>query len=66
MISIDYREEQRKNNVVIKKIQEYRDVLTKQQYKTLVGQVKAGSRDAAIKGLSKLLLRLEREKILNV
>ena len=38
-------------------IREYRDKLTRQQVKTLVGQIKAGQADAAMNGLAKILDR---------
>ena len=38
-----------------------RDQLTRQQYKTLCGQAKAGDADAAIRGLEKILKRNKRE-----
>ena len=37
-----------------------RDRLTKQQYKTLKGQILAGDSDGAMKGLRKLLLKNDR------
>lgn len=37
-----------------------RDRLTKQQYKTLKGQILAGDGDGAMKGLRKLLLKNDR------
>ncbi len=39
-----------------------RDRLTKQQYKTLKGQILAGDGDAAMKGLRKLIGRQERKE----
>lgn len=39
-----------------------RDKLTRQQYKTLKGQILAGDGDAAMKGLRKLLSRQERKE----
>lgn len=37
-----------------------RDRLTKQQYKTLKGQILAGDGDGAMKGLRRVLMRNER------
>lgn len=36
-------------------LKKHKDQLTKQQYKTLKGQVRAGDTQGAIKGLNKLL-----------
>lgn len=58
MIEFDYKAEREKNNIVIKEIQKYKAVLTKQQYKTLIGQAKSGNREGAIKGLHKLLKKI--------
>lgn len=41
----------------MKDLKKYRDVLTKQQYRTLKGQIISGDKDAAMKGLNKLLKR---------
>lgn len=41
----------------LKILKQYRNVLTKQQYKTLKGQVIAGDKKGAMKGLNKLLKR---------
>lgn len=41
----------------IRRLKKYRGVLTKQQYKTLKGQIIAGDKKGAMKGLNKLLKR---------
>lgn len=41
----------------LKILKKSKNVLTKQQYKTLKGQVIAGDKEAAMKGLNKLLKR---------
>lgn len=41
----------------IKHLQQYRNKLTAQQYKTLKGQMLAGDIQGAIKGLNKLLAK---------
>lgn len=61
MIMVDYKAERKQNDEVIRKIQKYKAYLTKQQYRTLIGQAKAGNREAAIKGLNKLLMRVARD-----
>ena len=38
-------------------LKKYKNQLTKQQYKTLKGQVRAGDTQGAIKGLNRLLKR---------
>lgn len=38
-------------------IRKYRDHLTRQQVRTLVGQIKAGDVDGAMNGLSRILTR---------
>ena len=38
-------------------IKEYRHLLTRQQVKTLNGQIKAGNEEGALKGLTKILKR---------
>ena len=62
MIMMDYKMERELNSKTIKEIDKYKEVLTKQQYRTLIGQAKAGNREASIKGLNKLLVRLEKQK----
>jgi hypothetical protein len=42
----------------INKVERYKQVLTKQQIKTLIGQATKGEIEAAEKGLSKLLKRI--------
>ena len=43
-------------------LRSHRDQLTRQQYKTLCGQVKAGAAPAAIRGLEKILKRNARKE----
>ena len=38
-------------------LKKYKNQLTKQQYKTLKGQILSGDKEAAMKGLNKLLKR---------
>ena len=45
------------NVAVLIRLKNARPKLTKQQYKTLKGQVLAGDPDAAMRGLKKLLLQ---------
>jgi len=42
--------------LVLLQIKDNKHKLTRQQYKTLVGQVRAGDTDGALKGLRKILL----------
>lgn len=46
----------------IKTIEKNKSKLTKQQYKTLLGQCLAGDTEGAIKGFYKILRRKERSK----
>lgn len=41
----------------MKDLKRYKESLTKQQYRTLKGQIIAGDKEAAMKGLNKLLKR---------
>ena len=43
--------------MVRKLIKEYRDLLTRQQVRTIIGQCKAGNEEGALKGLVKTLKR---------
>ena len=43
--------------MVRKLIKEYRDLLTRQQVRTIIGQYKAGNEEGALKGLIKILRR---------
>ena len=43
--------------MVRKLIKEYRDLLTRQQVRTIIGQCKAGNEEGALKGLAKILKR---------
>lgn len=47
----------RNNEWALRTIEQHRRQLTRQQFKTLMGQAKAGDPDAAMKGLQRLLLR---------
>ena len=46
-----------------KHLAKYRGILSKQEIRTLRGQIKAGQADAAMKGLEALLKRRKHEKI---
>lgn len=48
---------------IFKVLKTYRKNLTKQQYKTLVGQAVAGDEIGALKGLNKLLRRADLEQV---
>lgn len=41
----------------MKDLKRYKETLTKQQYRTLKGQIIAGDKPAAMKGLKKILKR---------
>lgn len=41
----------------MKDLKKYKECLTRQQYRTLKGQIIAGDKEAAMKGLKKLLKR---------
>lgn len=41
----------------MKDLKKYKEYLTRQQYRTLKGQIIAGDKEAAMKGLKKLLKR---------
>jgi hypothetical protein len=41
----------------MKDLKKYKDYLTRQQYRTLKGQIIAGDKEAAMKGLKKILKR---------
>ena len=47
---------------VFRLIKHYRDNLTKQQFKTLVGQIKAGDAAAALQGLNTILNKKNRDR----
>ena len=51
----------REIDCALRTIKQYQHQLTRQQFRTLVGQAKAGNPDAAMKGLEKILGR-EQEK----
>jgi len=40
-----------------KTLRKYKEYMTRQQLKTLAGQIKSGSVDAAMKGLTKIVAR---------
>ncbi len=42
-------------SLALKELHNYKDKLTYQQYKTLIGQIKSGNIEGAKKGLNKLL-----------
>lgn len=44
-------------NIVYKLLNKHRDVIGKQAYKTLLGQVKSGNIEGAMKGYAKILAR---------
>lgn len=48
--------------VLLKKLRKYGKDLTRQQYKTIKGQILAGDTEGAAKGMNKLLERAEKEK----
>ena len=51
----------RANDWSLRTIEQHRHHLTRQQFKTLMGQAKAGNPDASMKGLEKIM-RKERAK----
>lgn len=54
---IEERDMLDKTNKAAREIKSHRDKITFQQYRTLMGQLKHGDVDAAIKGLNKILKR---------
>ena len=47
----------RDNEWALRTIEQHRRQLTRQQFRTLMGQAKAGNPDAALRGLDKILGR---------
>ena len=45
----------------MKDLKKYKKYLTKQQYKTLKGQILSGNKDGAMKGLRKIMRKLEKK-----
>lgn len=45
------------NERALRTIEQHRRQLTRQQFRTLMGQAKAGNPDAALRGLDKILKR---------
>ena len=45
------------NNHALRTIEAHRRQLTRQQFRTLMGQAKAGNPDAALRGLDKIIKR---------
>lgn len=43
----------------VNSLRKYKEVLTRQQYRTILGQIKHGDRDEAMKGLNRLIKKIK-------
>ena len=43
----------------VNNLRKYKEVLTRQQYRTILGQIKHGDRDEAMKGLNRLIKKIK-------